>query len=139
MHTADAYGWHCDNIIIFAGFSETGSAARGGPSDGGRAGARGPVAPPNSFPPPPDSRKWGGSTVRSTAATADRCWLPPPLLSSRRSMFYYFYNNNMKIANINNYRFPSGQIRTNILFSVARRPGFITRFWPYFKIHIFMA
>lgn len=33
--------------------------------NGGRAGARGPVAPPNSFPPPPDSRKWGGSTERT--------------------------------------------------------------------------
>jgi len=64
VRTADAYGWHCDNIIIFAGFSETGSADRGS-SDGGRAGARGPVAPPNSFPPPPDSHKWGGSTERT--------------------------------------------------------------------------
>jgi len=36
VRTADAFGWHCDNIIIFAGFSETGSAAAR-PTVGGRA------------------------------------------------------------------------------------------------------
>lgn len=50
-------------IIVFAGFSETGSRAERG-TVGGRA-ARGPVAPPNSFPPPPDAGKWGGSRGRA--------------------------------------------------------------------------